>query len=347
MAGSPGDGRFVNGLIDRRRLMQVGLVLAGLLVGVGFGYLAVRDVEWADTWSALRATEYAWLVPALALLVLAFFIRAIRWQSLFAPVERPALGPVARALFLGYLANNLLPVRAGEAVRVVALNRFARVPLATTAVTVVVERAYDVLSLIVLLFLIAPWLPQLSWLDTAGILAIGLIACLAVLVIVLTRSKGRILDSIVRPLRKVRFLPRQAVERAPGDILNGLSGLLRPRMALVAFGWTTLSWLVLGLGYWLVMVAFHLDVSPLAGLLVVIAIGLAMILPSSPAALGVFEGATVVVLGLYGVADSTALAYALVLHALSFLPFLVFAPFVLGGTALRRRPAAWATSTRT
>ena len=111
-------------------------------------------------------------------------------------------------------------------------------------------------------------------------------------------------------------------------------------MALIAFGWTTLSWLVLGLAYWLEMEAFHLDTPPLSGLLVVIAIGLAMILPSTPAALGVFEGATVVTLQLYGIGNSEALAYALVLHALSFLPFIVLAPAFLGGTARSWRRVA-------
>ena len=315
--------------------MTTALVLVGLVVSAVFGYLAVRGVRWGDTWSALRTTRYGWFVPALALLALAFVIRVIRWQSLFATAQRPAFGHVARALFAGYLANNLLPVRAGEAVRVVALNRFAPIPVATATMTALIERAYDVLSLIALLFVVAPWLPHLSWLHTAGLLAIGLLVVLAALGLVLGRSRGRILKRAVVPLRKLRFLPRDSLDRAPEDVFDGLAGLLRPRMALVAFGWTTLSWLVLGLAYWFVMLAFDLQLRPLPGLLVVIAIGLAMILPSSPAALGVFEGATVIVLGLYGVDDSRALAYALVLHALSFLPFVLLAPLVLGGVALR------------
>ena len=326
--------------------MTAGLILAGIVVSATFGYLAVRGVRWSETWSALRSTHYGWFAPALMLLTFAFVIRAIRWQSLFAPTRRPAFAPVAKALFAGYLANNLLPVRAGEAVRVVALNRLAPVPVATTTMTVVIERAYDVLSLIVLLFVVAPWLPHLSWLRTAGFLAIGLLVVLAALGLVLRRSRGQLLKRMAVPLRKLRFLPRESLDRAPEDVLEGLAGLLRPRMALVAFGWTTLSWLILGVGYWLVMLAFDLELRPLAGLLVVIAIGLAMILPSSPAALGVFEGATVVVLGLYGVADSQALAYALVLHALSVVPILALTPFVLGGTAVRGWRVAWDPATR-
>jgi uncharacterized protein (TIRG00374 family) len=314
-------------------------VLVGFVVSATFAYFAVRGVRWAETWQALEDSQYVWLVPALALLVLAFLIRVVRWRSLFPASDRPAFGPAARALFAGYLGNNVLPLRAGEAVRIVALNRLSPVPMTTAAMTILVERAYDVLSLVILLFVIAPWLPHISWLRTAGILGIGLILAMFLAWLVV-RSEGRALDLIVKPLRKLRFLPREALERAPRDLMAGLGGLLKVRMALVGFGWTTLSWLVLGVGYWLVMKAFDLGTPMLSGVLVVIAIGLAMILPSSPAALGVFEGATVVVLGVYNVADSDALAYALVLHVLSFAPFLVLAPLVLGGSAMRRWRAA-------
>ena len=112
---------------------------------------------------------------------------------------------------------------------------------------------------------------------------------------------------------------------------------MSPRVAIISFAWTTLSWIVLGIGFWLVLEASGIDLSPLAGVLVVIGIGMAMILPSSPAALGVFEGATVVVLSAYGVSDSVALSYALVLHALNVLPLLIIAGVLLAFRRLRRR----------
>jgi glycosyltransferase 2 family protein len=233
-----------------------------------------------------------------------------------------------------------LPVRAGEAARVLTLNRAVHTPVTKATATILVERAYDVLSLVVLLFLIAPWLPHVSWLRAAGFVALVLTVALAASALVVTRSRARVLEVLFRPLRKLAFVPRESVERAPQDFLDGLAALLRVRVAIASFGLTILSWLVLGVGFWLVTVAFHLHVSYLAGLLVVIGIGLSMILPSSPAALGVFEGATVVCLGAYGIGDSRALSYALILHALNFLPFLVLAPFVFGRGVIRRQRMA-------
>ena len=316
------------------------LALIGIMVSVGFAYLAVRRVDWNDTWAAFRSTDYWWLVPALGLMATAFFIRVWRWQMMFLP-QRPPFLPLARALYVGYLLNNLLPARAGEAARVLSLNRRIQVPVTKATATILVERAYDVLSLVVLLFVISPWLPHVSWLRAAGIVALGLTVALLVSALLIRRSDGRVLNALFRPLQRLSFLPRESVERASQDFRDGLAGLLRMRVAVATFGLTILSWLVLGAGFWLVTLAFHLHVSYLAGLLVVIGIGLAMILPSSPAALGVFEGATVVCLSAYGIGDSEALSYALVLHALNFLPFVVLAPFVFGaGLGRRDRPSS-------
>jgi glycosyltransferase 2 family protein len=110
-------------------------------------------------------------------------------------------------------------------------------------------------------------------------------------------------------------------------------------MALVSFAWTTLSWIVLSFAFWLVLKSTGIGLSPLAGALVVIGIGLAMILPSSPAALGVFEGATVVVLAAYGVDESQALSYALVLHAMNVLPLFAVALAYVAVRRIARRGA--------
>jgi glycosyltransferase 2 family protein len=326
----------------RRRWLtaRTALIVLGILVSAAFMYIAVRDAHPQETLDALRTMNYAWLLPALALLVVAFLIRALRWRSLFSRDTRPPLPPVVDALFVCYLANAVLPVRAGDAAAIVTLNKKARTPVAETTGTVFVERAEDVLSLVLLLFLMLPWLPHVSWLQGAGFIALALLAVLAIVTAVVLRYGDRAVGFLIRPLRRLPFVPHEALEQAPAHFVRGLVGLVSPRVALVSFAWTTLSWIVLGIGFWLVMKASGLALSPLAGVLVVIGIGLAMILPSSPAALGVFEGATVIVLSAYGVADSEALSYAFVLHALNVLPLFVVAAVMLLLRRLRRGVSA-------
>jgi glycosyltransferase 2 family protein len=314
---------------------RLALIAAGLLVSGVFAYVAVRDVQPRQSWEELRSTELVWLLPALALLTVAFLLRAVRWWSLFRPEMRPPLRAVTGALFVGYVGNALLPLRAGDAAAIVTLNRRAGRPVAETTATMLVQRAQDVLSLVLLLFLMLPWLPHVSWVRAAGALGGALVVLLAVGALALLRFGDAPLRVLLRPLRSVSFIPADTLARAPRDFLDGLVGLFTPRVALVSFAWTTLSWVVLGAGFWLVMKASGLELSPSAGLLVVIGIGLAMILPSSPAAVGVFEGATVVVLSAYDVPASAALSYAIVLHALNVLPLLAAAAVVFAHRRLR------------
>jgi hypothetical protein len=307
----------------RSSLFWIGLLVTGL-----FTYLAVRDVRLGEASEALRSSNYWWLLPSLAVLAVFVVIRALRWRYLFTRATRPPLRAVTDALLIGYLFNNILPARAGEVARVVALKQQAGTSRAETAATVVIERGYDVLCLLVLLFATLPWLPPVSWLGTAVYLAIALALALAAAIVVLSIWGDRALQLGLRPFVRLPFV-RERVDGMTRNLGQGLAGLRRGRIGMAAFAWTTLSWLVLALSFWFVMLAFDLELSPVAGLFVVIAVGLAMILPSSPGSLGVFEAAVVLALGAYGISDSRALPYALVLHAVNFFPYLAVGFLVL------------------
>jgi uncharacterized membrane protein YbhN (UPF0104 family) len=84
------------------------------------------------------------------------------------------------------------------------------------------------------------------------------------------------------------------------------------------------------------MDAFHLGLPLAAAILVTVAINLSLVLPSSPAALGVFEAATILALNAFDVPHADALSYALVLHLLNLVPFLLIGAVLLGPAALRR-----------
>jgi uncharacterized membrane protein YbhN (UPF0104 family) len=172
---------------------------------------------------------------------------------------------------------------------------------------------------LVVLFCLAAWLPPVSWLRAAVYLAIGLAAALAVIVL----TGPRLFRVVLRPLARLPFLTRAHTDSAAAGVWRGLVSVRRPVPALVAFTLTTVSWLLFGLSNWLVLEGFSLGLSPLAGILVSIALSLAMILPSAPASIGVFEAAVLVALKPYGVPKADALSAALVIHALNLFPYLV------------------------
>jgi len=318
----------------------------GLTVSALFAYLAVRNVDFQSVWRGLRTSNYWWLLPAFATLALAILLKAVRWRYMFTRETRPPTPPVVAALLVGYFFNSVLPARAGEAARVLALNRRAGTSIAEASATVVLERAYDILCLLLLLFVATPWLPSISWLRAAALLGIIVAAGLAASIVVLTVWGIRPIHFALRPLRRLPFLAGNRIEHIGDRIGQGLAAVRQPRLVAAAFALTTIGWLALALSAWFVMRGFHLGLPFAAALLVVVATNVAQILPSSPAAVGVFEAATLVALKPYEVSDSRALSYALVLHALNFLPYIVAGPILLRQTlALRSLPHAGAPRT--
>ncbi|TMK38478.1 MAG: flippase-like domain-containing protein [Actinobacteria bacterium] len=322
---------------SRRFGLRTLLYVLVIVVTVAFSVIALRDVDFHRVGTALEHSDYYWLLPALAAFGLSTFVRALRWHSLFAPGRRPPVRAVGNAMLVGYLFNNIFPARAGEAARVVVLRQRAGTPTTEVVGTVVVERVFDVLSILVIFFVASHWLPHVSWFHTAAIaaivLAVGLMAVIAVLVI----YGDRPVRYIARPLGRLPLLTAERVESAAADLVHGLAGLHRPWVAFIGFFWSIVAWVLSAVSAWLVTYAFALHLGFDAGVLVAVALGLAMILPSPPAAVGVFEAAALLALNAYGFSKSQALPYALVLHVLNFVPFLLMGLLALHFNALHQR----------
>jgi uncharacterized protein (TIRG00374 family) len=308
-----------------------------MAVSAVFAYLAIQHVRFNDVWSGLRECSYWWLLPAFAALVVANVLRGVRWQYLFAPETRPPYRHVLSAMLLGQFFNNILPGRAGEAARIVAINQSCGTSRVEAAGTVVSERVWDVLSLLALLFVAVPWLPNVTWLRTAAILLIVVVAGTVITLSVLAKWSERSLLFVLRPLTLLPFVSSQRTATAAANLVHGLVGLRRVRLVFVAFLLSVVSWLVLDLSAWFVLQSSHLDLPFGAALLTYVAVGFGMTLPASPANIGVFEAATIVALRAYHVPDSQALSYALILHTLNFFPYIAAGLLILQGHAISAR----------
>jgi glycosyltransferase 2 family protein len=310
------------------------------LVTVAFSYFALSNINLSLAWHALRTSNYWWLAAALVPFALGNVARALRWRSLFAQGRRPSLGVVANAMMVGYLYNNILPARAGEAARVLVLTQRSDTAPVEIVGTVVLERIYDVLAILVVFFAAEPWLPHVSWFGAAAVAAIVLAVLIAVAAIVLAVFGDHPLRLLLRPLQRLSLFSGERLERTIEELVHGLSGLRHPALALEAFVWTLAAWLLTALTAYLVTVAFHLHLSFACGVLIAVAIGLGMIIPAPPAAVGVFEGAALIALSAYHLPHSSALPYAVVLHLINFVPFVVVGAIYLHHNSRHPRLAA-------
>jgi glycosyltransferase 2 family protein len=302
-------------IAPRHALVWLGLALSAL-----FLWLALRDVDFADTRRALAKADWWVIPPAVVVLAFGVYLRILRWRALFVPETRPPFGATARALLAGLLLNVMLPLRAGEAARVLMISRETGNSRSEVLATAVVERVFDVLALLVLLLAAAPFLPRVSWLATAAVVAAVLVAALAALVFVLVRHDERPVRFV---LRRLPLVSDARADAAAANLVRGFASIRRPRMAVTALALTLASWLVIAGCTAILLLGFDYGLGFGAALLVVVATNLALVLPSSPAAVGQYEWAVQVALATFGVDSSRALSAALLLHAVNVFPFVV------------------------
>jgi uncharacterized protein (TIRG00374 family) len=328
----------------KRPTARVLLMWGGIVVSLLFIYLTFRGTDFGALGAALRRSNYWLLVPALLVLAVATVLRAVRWRLLISREHRPSTAAVTSALVVGYLFNSILPARAGEAIRVVFLRQRAGTPKFVALGTVIAERAIDVLTLLVLLFVAAPFVPDTDWLPRVLALGAGVFVVTASVFTAFAFYGERPARFVLRPLGVLPRMSRDRLELAAANLMRGLSAFRSPAVALPAFALTAASWLLIAFASWICLRGFDLRLGFSAAVLIVVAINLAAILPSGPAGIGVFEAATLTALHPFHVDRAQALSYALVLHGLNVVPFILAGYLVLQHQALVPRSGEQAVS---
>src|SRR5690242_1391340 len=123
----------------------------GLIVSLVFLYLAFQGQDFGKIGQALGEANYWWLLPALGAYFLGVYVRAIRWHYLLGPLKKVSVKRLFPVVVIGYMANDVLPVRMGEVVRAYVLGKRENVSKTGTLATIVVERIMDGITMLLFL----------------------------------------------------------------------------------------------------------------------------------------------------------------------------------------------------
>jgi glycosyltransferase 2 family protein len=300
----------------------LGFALSMLLL-----YVALRGLQLNLVWLALRQANYAWLIPGIVVYFIALGVRAWRWHYLLRPIKAVPTARLFPITAIGYMGNNIYPVRAGELLRVYLLRRMEAIPISASLATILAERAFDGLVMLGFVFL------NLSELEgmTASSGVVGSIRSVAVLgaVVFLLATLVFLLMALFPTLtlrvvaQLARLLPTGAAAKVNGffeRFLKGLAFMRSPVDILMVLLTSVVIWLLETGKYWFVMHAFQFRVSFFALMLMNGVVNLATTIPSAPGYLGTFDAPGIAVLQAYGVPPNTAAGYTLVLHAALWLP---------------------------
>lgn len=301
----------------------------GIAVSALFLFLAFRGQDFGEIRDALRQANLWWLLPGLGMYFIGVWLRAVRWSVLLRPVAAEA---DAKALFptvvIGYMANNVLPLRAGELVRSYLVGKQYGVRKTPVLATIAVERIFDGITMLGFMLVATIFVSFTSELQHLAIIAFIIFTVLLIGMFLLTLGGSffdRLLQLILGPL-PTSIADR--VERLTESFLSGLAVFRRRRDLLAVATLSVAAWLCEASMYYLIAVGFGSDVREVMGfgatLMTTGVANMATLIPSSPGYIGQFEfGVRMVLSGALGVPQSEALAYAILVHAALYFPITI------------------------
>lgn len=278
----------------------------------------------------------AWLAGALALYAVATIVRAERWHAILVQTGISAKRPDCYALStVGYMGNNVLPARAGEALRVFLLDAKTGAGKRRVLGTIVAERLLDVIALgaifalTVYLVLDGDVVPSDHPALIAGI-CVGVVALTVVVLWGIHRRGG---------LARLREMIRPLID-APRALAN--------RRGFVLLAVTFVLWGIEGGVYLAVARAVDLDISTSGAMYLVALTNFVAALPAAPGSIGTFDAAVAFGAKALGASGSVAVTYLLLLRFVLYVPITIVGLIVLvaryGGWARLRQATHLETS---
>ena len=293
--------------------------------------IALRNLHLGDVWLVLRSARYGWIIPGVVVYFFGVWARTWRWDYLLRPMKRVPLRRLFPVVVIGYMGNNVYPARAGEVIRAYVLRQREGVSISASLATVVVERVFDGLVMLIFVFVALPFTPMPAWLQwmviAASILFFGALAVFMVLATKVEWAEaayGWAIDRVV-PLRF-----RQPVRGFADRFMTGLHSLRSGRGVLMIFATSIVIWLAETVKYWFVMHAFDFSVPFWVLMLMNGIVNLATTFPSAPGYVGTFDAPGIEILSIFGVGRSLAASYTLILHAALWLPITLLGFWYMG-----------------
>src|SRR5262245_50893757 len=285
-------------------------------------YLAIRGADLGAVWRTLQDVRLAPLGLAVVCMGLVYWLQAARWRR----IAGTPLGQwrYFEMVVAGIAVNNVLPGRVGDLLRARWVSRGAYTGGRGLA-SVMLDRGFDIFALAVFLLATLPFVTDEGWVDR---IVVGTLIALAALALVLVAARA-----YTRRRPRARRRQRGLVRRFVRDTVEGLSDLMSTSRPVALVGLSLAAWLMWAVAAILVGRAVGVELSLVDAVFVTAALNLGVAIPSSPGFVGTYQWLGVSALALFGVGQEQALAFAIAMQAVWYVPTTLVGLVLLVGHA--------------
>lgn len=308
---------------SRLRAPLVLLLTAGLLA------FFLHSADWREVWAETSSANGGFLLLAIGTTLTTYLVRALRWQYLLAPIGPTKFWVAFETTVIGFSANFLLPARPGEVLRPYLLARRERLAGSAAFATIILERLLDLVTVLLLFGVFVVFVdpstlagdPALyTRVKIGGLVSAGAAVAGLVLLFALAGHPERLGRAALRIEHVLPARLARIVARFVEAFAQGLAVMRQPGRLAVSIVLSVPLWLSIAGGIWLTSHAFHMTFGYLGSFLVMTLLVVGVAMPT-PGAIGGFHAMyQICVTTFFGVPNDRAIAGAIVLHAISFLP---------------------------
>ncbi len=293
----------------------------------------LRGADPSGVWAHVQRARFDMLAVALGCVAVAFWLRALRWQCMVAPIGPTRFRSAFRATVIGFAALGVLPARAGDVIRPYLLAREEGLSASAVFATVVLERVLDLIAVLALLALFvygygdAATLPDRLRGPVTLSATIGAAAAAGLMALLwLMASRPEQIGRLV--FAATRILPRgvgDKLAKLAATFSTGLAVARDPRRLLRSLGWSVAVWAVTSAEAWAVTRAFGVEMPFMGSFLLQAFLVIGIAVPTPGGVGGYHEAYRFAVTSFFHAPNDRAVAAALVVHAISFVPVVLLA----------------------
>ena len=302
----------------------------GIGISIFFMGLLLRKIDFQKLAAAMQTMDYRFLVPVVLFTFASYFLRAVRWKFLLISEKNISLKSLYPATIIGYMANNLLPARLGEFVRAYVLAQREGLETPSVFASLVIDRLFDGFTVILMLLvtLFALRLPQgMADAETAlkvgGMVTFLLYCAVIVFLFLLKRQTMRTLAFVKLILKPFPLRFSDRLIPLLGSFIAGIRMSSRGGHIAALLITSVLIWTFAVLPVDMILQAFGIHLPITASMFIMVLLVFAVMVPASPGFIGTYHYACFKGLSAFGIAESTSISIALVIHGSAFFPVII------------------------
>ncbi len=238
--------------------LWIAVALAVVVACVGAYRLRGAGFQWQVFFATFTNVDWYWLSASIALMLLTYFGRALRWQVMLRPLRpHPSLWNVTSATVIGFTAVVALG-RVGELVRPYLISLKERVPLSSQVAALFLERLFDLLMVLLIFGIALARMPAglhlgpaLHWALQKGGYFVATLGAICLVLLIAFRSFA--VPAQRRILGAIGFLPAKfqvRIEKVLAAFVQGMECTRGRRSLGLLVGYTLLEWLIIVAGYY-------------------------------------------------------------------------------------------------